>query len=188
MNLIKIWPKSPPYFNKDYKIVIKKSDSQKVRLRWKQSKINWILNEPRNTLSSLFRFFYFFQTKNCQRTYKEIIAFLPFFPSLRNSKKMLYILFTTMQTKCTDFVLPRNKPKSVVKFTNCHIDQPRPGYVKFHLWFSHFLLKRFNLCFKWWGYKKELELMVQIRCKNQKVSIAVDTCFTKRFFMLFWKN
>ena len=144
--------KSPPYFSKDFKSVKKNINSQIVRLKWKQSK-NGILMSLVIHFPPFFVFL-FFSNKNCQRTYKEIIAFLPFFPSLRNSKKMLYILFTTMQTKCTDFVLPRNKPKSVVKFSNCHIDQPRPGCVKFHLRFSYLLLKRFNLGFKWWGFKK----------------------------------
>ena len=88
MNLIKIWPKSPPYFNKDYKIVIKKSDSQKVRLRWKQSKINWILNEPRNTLSSLFRFFFtFFKQKTVREPIKKLLHFSPFSPPSETRKR-----------------------------------------------------------------------------------------------------
>ena len=58
--------------------------NSKTQMKTKQK---WNLNEPRHTLSSLFRFFYFFQTKNCQRTYKEIIAFLPFFPSLKTRKR-----------------------------------------------------------------------------------------------------
>ena len=87
MNLIKIWPKSPPYFNKDYKIVIKKSDSQKVRLRWKQSKINWILNEPRNTLSSLFRFFTFFKQKTVREPIKKLLHFSTFSPPSETRKR-----------------------------------------------------------------------------------------------------
>ena len=115
-----------------------------------------------------FVFLIFFKQNTVREPIKKLLHFSPFFPSLRNSKKMLYILFTTMQTKCTDFVLPRNKPKSVVKFSNCHIDQPRPGCVKFHLCFSYLLLKRFNLGFKWWGFRKELGLKMQIRYKNQQ--------------------
>ena len=153
MNLSK-YDQKPPLFQQRLNCVKKNTNSQIISLKWKQNK-NRFLTSLVIHYPPFFSFFLkIFSNKNCQRTYKEIIAFLPFLPSLRNSKKMLYILFTTMQTKCTDFVLPRNKPKSVVKFSNCHIDQPRPGCVKFHLWFSYLLLKSYNLWFKWWGFQK----------------------------------
>lgn len=86
MNLIKIWPKIPPYFSKDFKSVKKNTNSQIVRLKWKQSKNGFLMSLVIH-FPPFFVFFIFFKQKTVREPIKKLLHFSPFSPPSETRKR-----------------------------------------------------------------------------------------------------